>query len=232
MANFELTPFSESSPCGKIVSSPAEVEQRLLELSPDLTPELLYRVVVGGLGARNETTSASAPTAPGLKQWLQTVEVARTELSEKGWQIHDERNCPFVSSADSTISVVVMTGDIETGRQGTLDPTNSAEKGAVAGGYVSKNSQLELFNQSAIELAQAKKGETQVWAFLYHYDRKLNEVRYELSYPIGFDGKKITKWGERLILGSVPNSPQDYVDNKPKPIAPTMVDVEPKTGTF
>lgn len=232
MANFELAPFTESSPCGKIVSEPTEVERRLLELSPDLTPELLYRIAVGGLGARNETTLASAPTAPGLKQWLQTVEIARTELSEKRWQIHDERNCPFVSSADSNISVVVMTGDSETGRQGIADPTNSAEKGAVAEGYVSKNLQLELFNQSAIELAQAKKGETQVWAFLYHYDRKLNEVRYELSYPIGFNGKKITVWGERLILGSIPNKPQDYVGDKLKPIAPATVEVEPKTGTF
>src|SRR5690606_38468720 len=111
-------------------------------------------------------------------------------------------------------------------------PTNQAEKGVIAQGFVQSNRQLELFNQDAFKKAKSKHKETQVWIFLYHYDRALKEVRYELSYPTGFDRKKITEWGERLILGSIPNNPADFVIGTETPNAPTIVQVEPKIGTF
>ena len=232
MPDFELTPSDAFSSQGKIVAEPHEVEQRLHDLSPDLTVELLHNAIFGGLGARNDTTRASAVTAPGLKQWLETVEGLRSQLGAKQWRIHNHKNCPFVNSSDNRISVVVMTGDSETGRQGVIDPTNQAEKGIVVEGYVSNNQQLELFNQAAIKLAKSKQNETQVWAFLYHYDKKLNEVRYELSYPMGFNRGKITKWGERIILGRIPNNPTDFIGSGVKPNTPATVEVEPKTGTF
>jgi hypothetical protein len=97
---------------------------------------------------------------------------------------------------------------------------------------VNRNHQLELLNQDAFNFVKSKKNETQVWVFLYHYDKKLKEVRYELSYPIGFDKKKISEWGERLILGSIPNTPKDFTEDKGSPNAPATVQVEPKTGTF
>lgn len=125
-----------------------------------------------------------------------------------------------------------MTGNSETGKQGFEDPTNQAEKGVVVEGFVQSNRQLELFNQDALKLVKAKKKETQVWAFLYHYDKALNEVRFELSYPTGFTKKKITAWGERLIFGSIPNNPSDFTIRKDIPNAPATVEVEPKTGTF
>jgi len=60
----------------------------------------------------------------------------------------------------------------------------------------------------------------------------LNEVRFELSLPTGFDNKKITEWGVRLILGNMPNNPVDFTIRKDEPNAPANVEVEPKTGTF
>lgn len=229
MSTFELTPSDAFLSHAPILVEPHEVGARLRDLSPDLTVDLLYNAILAGLGARNETTRASAITESGLKQWLETVKVLRTLLAEKQWRIHDLKNCPFVSSADGRISVVVMTGDKETGRQGIFDPANQAEKGSVVKGYVSVNRQLELFK--AVEFAQ-EKNETQVWVFLYHYDKKLKEVRYELSYPTGFNRKKITEWGERLILGSIPDSPESFVGGGVEPNAPVTVEVEPKTGTF
>lgn len=232
MPKFELTPSNDFSERAIALVEPAAVEARLQELSPDLTSELFYNSIFSGLGARNETTPASAVTAPGLKQWLQTVEVVRQLLGGKQWRIHNEKNCPFVSSTDGKISIVVMTGDSETGRQGFGDPTNQAEKGIVAESFVRSNRQLELFNEEAFKLAKFNRKETQVWAFLYHYDKKLKEVRYELSYPTGFERKKISKWGERLILGSMPDHPSRFTANKVSPNAPAAVQVEPKSGTF
>lgn len=232
MRKFVLTASNALTGRSTIVEDPVLVEARLRELHPDLNPSLLSDAIMGGLRERNEVTRASAPTAAGVQQWLKTVEDLRTLLATLHWHIHDQQNCPFISSPDRDISIVVMTGDSETGKNGFEDPTNQAEKGTVAENFVQKNSQLELFNRESFKLAKKNQKETQVWALLYHYDKGLKEVRYELSFPTGFNKKKITEWGERLILKSIPNNPDDFIVKKEKPNAPATVEVEPKTGTF
>ena len=229
---FDLTHSGVAAPRAKVVVDAALVQARLQELSPHLTMDLLNNVIQAGLGARNETTEASAVTAAGVLQWLKTVDTLRMLLRDKRWNIHNEKNCPFISSPDRSVSIVVMTGNAETGKQGFDDPTNQAEKGVVVKGFVQSNRQLELFNQDAVSIAKTKQKETQVWVFFYHYDKALNEVRFELSYPTGFDKKKITTIGERLIFGSMPNNPADFTIKKDLPNAPAAVEVEPKSGAF
>lgn len=232
MRKFELTAPDAFVRRVEVIDDLALVEARLQELHPDLNAILFKDAIRGGLGWRNEVTGASAPTAAGVQQWLKTVEDLRTLLAVLQWHIHEQQNCPFISSPDRSISIVVMTGSSETGKNGLEDPTNQAEKGAVAESFVHQNSQLELFNRNSFKLAKEKQEETQVWALLYHYDKVLNEVRFELSLPTGFDKKKITEWGVRLILGSIPNNPADFTIRKDKPNAPATVEVEPKIGTF
>ncbi|ALJ29442.1 hypothetical protein AOT14_30950 [Stenotrophomonas acidaminiphila] len=234
MRKFELSPPSSSNRNAKVVlTDPMEVEARLHELHPDLKAALFRIVVIGGLSARNEVTPASAPTAAGVKQWLATVEELRTLLAQLQWRIHENKNCPFISSPDRAVSIVVMTGNAETGMDVDEGPANQAEKGAVAEGYVQKNwSQLELFNHDAFKLVKDKQKETQVWVLLYHYDRALKQVRFELSLPTGFSKKKITDWGERLVFGAIPNDPATFVIRKDEPIEPATVDVVPKMGAF
>lgn len=232
MPKFQLTSSNDLARRAMIIEDPTDVEARLQELHPDLKTILFRDAILGGLGARNETTRASAPTAAGVQQWLKTVEDLRTLLAAVKWDIHEQRNCPFISSPDRAISIVAMTGNGETGKNGFEDPTNQAEKGAVAESFIQKNNQLELFNRESIKLAKENQKGTQVWALLYHYDKTLKEVRFELSLPTGFDKKKITEWGERLILGSIPNNPMDFTIRKDVPNAPATVVVEPKSGTF
>lgn len=232
MQNFELAAPNAFVRCAAIIDEPALVDARLKELHSDLKVVLFEDAVRGGLGARNEVTRASAPMAAGVQQWLKTVEDLRTLFATCQWHIHDRKNCPFISSPDRSISIVVMTGNSETGKNGFADPTNQAEKGAVAENFIQQNRQLELFNRGSFNLVKDMQKETQVWALLYHYDKVLNEVRFELSLPTGFDKKKITEWGVRLILGSIPNNPADFTIRKDEPNAPATVEVEPKTGTF
>lgn len=232
MRKFELTATNAFVPRAEVVDEPSLVDARLQELHPDLNSILFMNAIRGGLGARNDVTRASAPTAAGVQQWLKTVEDLRTLLAALQWHVHEQKNCPFISSPDRSISMVVMTGNSETGKNGFEDPTNQAEKGAVAETYVQQNQQLELFNHESLTFAKDKQKETRVWALLYHYDKVLNEVRFELSLPTGFDNKKITEWGVRLILGSIPNNPADFTIRNDDPIAPVTVEVEPKTGTF
>jgi len=232
MRKFELIAPDTFARRATIIQDPALVEARLQELHPDLKVILFKDAIRGGLGGRNEVTRASAPTAAGVQQWLKTVEDLRTLLATLQWHIHEQQNCPFISSPDRSISIVVMTGNSETGKNGFEDPTNQAEKGAVAENFIQRNSQLELFNQHSFNLAKDRQKETQVWALLYHYDKVLNEVRFELSLPTGFGKKKITDWGTRLILGNIPNNPSDFTISKDVPNAPATVEVEPKTGVF
>lgn len=232
MANsdFRLVSFDPFDQLAKTLIDQDDVSARLLELSSDLAPELLTKAILKGLAARNDTTAASAPTAAGGKQWFETLEGLRTLLEEKQWKPLNQRNCPFIISPDHSISIVVMTGNPETGKQGLEDPSTAADKGAVAEGYVNANRQQQLFNQ-AVDFAKKTQQGTQVWALLYHYDKTLKEVRYELSYPTDFSKKKITGWGERLILGSIPNNPIDFTIRTETPNAPATVEVQPKTGT-
>lgn len=232
MQKFELTPPYDITRLATIIDDPAQVEARLQELHQNLNPLLFRHSISAGLSGRNAATPASAPTAAGVLQWLNSVEVLRTLLATERWNIHEQQNCPFISSPDRAISIVVMTGNSETGKIGVEDPTNQAEKGAVAEKFVQKNNQLELFNCNSFMLAKENQRETQVWVLLYHYDKLLNEVRFELSLPTGFDKKQITKWGLRLILGSIPNNATDFTIRKDEPNAPATVEVEPKTSTF
>lgn len=232
MQKFDLTAPNAFVRRASNIDDPALVEERLQELHPDLKAILFKNAIRGGLVGRNEVTPASAPTAAGVQQWLKTVEDLRTLLATLQWHIHEQQNCPFISSPDRSISIVVMTGNSETGKNSLEDPTNQAEKGAVAEGFIQKNRQLELFNHGSFKLAKESQKETQVWALLYHYDKVLNEVRFELSLPTGFSNKKITEWGVRLILGSIPNNPADFTIRKDVPNEPATVEVEPKTGTF
>lgn len=229
---FELTAPNTYAQRAAIVSDPTLVEARLQELHQNLTTTLFKDAIRGGMEARNEVTRASAPTAAGVQQWLKTVEDLRTLLAALGWDIHEQQNCPFISSPDRAISIVVMTGNSETGKDGFEDPTNQAEKGTVAESFIHHNRQLELFNRDSIRLARKKQAETQVWALLYHYDKAMHEVRFELSLPTGFNNRKITDWGLRLILGSISNNPADFTIYQDEPNAPAMVEVEPRTGTF
>lgn len=228
MHEFELLPSSARGRRAEFIAGPAQVEARLVSLHPNLSSRLLREAILAGLSARNDVTRASAPTAAGVQQWLKTVEDLRTLLGTQQWHIHEQKNCPFITSPDRSISIVVMTGNNDTGRDGAEDPTNQAEKGAVAEGYIQKNQQLELFNQESLKLAKSNK-ETQVWALLYHYDKALSEVRYELSLPTGFGKKKITSWGERIGLGKIPNNLSDFKILDDEIIEPVSVEVVPKS---
>jgi hypothetical protein len=230
-SEFKLVHQDAYAARARTLTDAADVAARLKELSPDLSDELFSRAIFTGLSGRNETTEASAVTAAGIQQWLRTVEELRRSLAAKQWAISNDRNCPFIRSPDLSISLVVMTGNSGAGKQGLEEPSNQAGKGSVVERYVEVNSQLELFSQEFLR-AQESSGGSQVWVLLYHYDKNFNEVRYELSLPTEFVRGKITGWGERLILGSMSNDSDGFPVNKEAPIAPAVVDVLPKNGTY
>ena len=215
----------------RIVVEPDAVLARLLSLDSVLSQDLLLESNQRGFEARLEATRAHAPTAAGTYHWHAFVAALRLALRAEGWSIRDERNCPLVISPDSSVAIVVMTGNIDTGKP-YGNPTNQADKGAVLDEAVQRNIQYQLFEASAISKLK-KSGGTQLWVLLYHVESGSNgakEVRTELSLPSDFQRKRIASWSERIILRPMSTEPSAPIV-APIPTMPFDVPVERKTGT-
>lgn len=216
----------------RIIDDPAEVATRLQALDSVLEQELLLEANQRGYEARLEATPAHARTAAGTLHWHAFVPALRGALAERGWSIRDERNCPLVISPDKSMAIVVMTGNIETGKP-YGNPTNQADKGTVLDEAVQHNVQYQLFESQAISKLSKTEGGTQLWVLLYHVEAGSNgmkEIRTELSLPSDFQHKKIVRWAERIILRPLSGEPTTPVI-APLPITPFDVPVERKTGT-
>lgn len=193
---------SFNAPASRIIIDPIEVSLRLQGLDASLNQELILAANMAGYQARLEATPASAPTAAGTLHWHELVRVLRTELRLKDWTLKDHKNCPFSISPDKCITILVMTGDEDTGNEHG-NPTNQADKGAVVDEAVQLNRQYELFENAAVSALQRGVNGSQLWVLLYHVEKSpagAKEIRTELSLPSRFNRKKIVSWAERIIL--------------------------------
>jgi len=227
-----LLTHSNSPQPARIISEPVEVDARLLSLDSVLKQEMLLEANQRGYEARLEATMAHAPTAAGTYHWHSFVAALRLALCEQGWSIRDERNCPLVISPDKSMAIVVMTGNIDTGKP-YGNPTNQADKGAVLDEAVQRNVQYQLFETTAISKLKKGEGGTQLWVLLYHVEAGANdmkEIRTELSLPSDFQRKKIAGWAERIILRPLSTEPTTPVV-APLPTTSFDVAVERKTGS-
>lgn len=230
MESLLLIPSPAPQPT-RITVEPEKVALRLRLLDPVLTEDLLLEANQRGFEARLDATPAHAPNAAGTYHWHAFVPALRLALSQEGWLMRDERNCPLVISPDRATAIVVMTGSSDTGKA-FGNPTNQAEKGAVLDEAVRKNAQYQLFEASA--LAKLRKGGgTQLWVLLYHVEigsSGVKEIRTELSLPSEFHHKRIVGWSERIILRPMTTEPLTPVV-EPIPTIPFDVLVERKSGT-
>lgn len=216
----------------RIISNPAEVDVRLQLLNAVLNQELLLEANQRGFEARLEATLAHAPTAAGTYHWHSFVAALRLALCGQDWSIRDERNCPLVISPDRSTAIVVMTGNIDTGKPHG-NPTNQADKGTVLDEAIQRNLQYQLFETTAISKLRKGQDGTQLWVLLYHVEagsKGVKEIRTELSLPSDFKRKKIVGWAERIILRPLSTGPTTPLV-APLPITPFDVSVERKTGT-
>lgn len=224
--------LSNDADC-RVVSGPAFVLARLLELQPSLDEVLLREVNEHGYRARLEATDSHPPTAAGTYHWNGSVFALRSTLTARDWSKQDLRNCPFIVSPDKAVAIAVMTGDSETGLVNG-NPTNQTQKGDVLKQAVANNQQMELFDARLVSADLARSREaTQLWVLLYHVgvgDDGNTELRAELSLPSRFERKQIVGWRERVILSAIrPDGEPDV--RQDVPTGPIDVPVERRTGT-
>lgn len=223
-----LLAHTEPAPRARVITDANEVASRLLELEKSLKEELLLESNLRGFEARLEATPSHAPTAAGTYHWHAFVFAIRTVLKERGWTIKNHMNCPFVISPDKTVSVLVMTGDAETGKE-FGSPKNQADKGRVLSDAIDVNQSYDLFESAAISHMEKGASGTQLWVLLYHVERdskgKPTEIRTELSLPSRFEKKKIVGWTERIVLRSLDVGTEPAVE-RPVPLEPIDFPVE------
>lgn len=215
-----------------IITTPSEVESRLKELHPSLGMELLLEANKRGFEQRLEMTPAHPPTGPGTVHWIHFVGALRSILTSEGWSIQNRNNCPLILSPDRRLAIMVMTGNADTGKEHG-DPTNQADKGPVLDASVRNNAQYDLFEADALDELENNDGSTQLWVLLYHVELDKNgprDIRTELSFPSNFGQKKITEWGQRIILKNMDPRNKE-VQVPPKPDMPIDFDIERKSGT-
>ena len=177
-------------------SAPLDVQLQFLGLSKDWLLKVSESLALIPM----EITEDDVVGALGLKAYMQAVRTLREVLKPHGWQTYRDCQLELVLSPSQTFCIAVSSGDQFTGLKiGT--PKTKYPKGPLTQKRVFSNKQIELFPH-LVEKKEISKIPT--WFFLYFIDLSSQEVRTELSYPLGTDEQgRISNWEVRIILPPV-----------------------------
>ena len=186
----------------KVYSTPEEVPSRLAELG--LQQEILIEAVQRGMAARAACTENHPAPFWGIAMWAETVAALRELLRPEGWTRSDSGNLPLTVDPANRVSIIVSTGDENTGT--SISPCTRSSKGPRTENAVTVNAlQMTLFDVRLRPEDLDEKNGKMTFLLLFHYDAKANELRCELSRPIEMNEEgQVSGWAERIIL---PNSP-------------------------
>lgn len=192
--SFPLGDFEESGTTTH--STSADVMRRLAELGLDM--EVLEQAVHHGHNGAERATALHAKTAAGTYRWNETVAALRAELVERGWIPSDVKNAPRILNEEKNVSIMVATGDQNTGT--SKIPKNATSKGSMTQADVWNNGNQLVIEEVASLLAEKSPA---TWVLLYFYSRQYNHIRLELSLPSGMENGFISEWEERIILPKI-----------------------------
>lgn len=183
-----------------IVHRGADAKARLAELG--LTLEVLEQALHYGHNGAERTTGSHSKIAAGTYRWHETVAALRSALVAERWAQKDDLNAPRIISPDGKVSLMVATGNQNTGTKQM--PKNATPKGIMTQQDVWNNG---ISDQQAIEEVEAMLAGKRplTWVLLYFYSAKRNHLRAELSLPAvqGMEGGYITRWDERIVLPTI-----------------------------
>jgi len=181
-----------------VVSEPIERRNRLAELG--LEEEGLRQCVARGQSAWADCTPNHPAIFKGMSAWGETTCAVREYLLPKGWNRVDEGNLPVTVNRAQTVSIIVSTGNEDTGRVDGK-PSTKSSKGPRTAEAIASNLMNTLFGD--IRKIPVKPDGRATFMLLFNRDEELEEVRCELSSPlkINEDDGRIDEWTERIILG-------------------------------
>jgi len=185
----------------KVFSEPFDSKNRLAELGLD--EESLIQCAIRGQSAWADCTPNHPTIYRGLCPWAETICGLREYLLPKGWRRSDEGNLPVTTNKQNSISIIVSTGNEDTGRK-DANPSTKSTKGPRTAEAISGNLEHTLFGD--IRKVANKTDGKATYILLFHRDDELNEIRCELSRPLRINeqDERIDEWTERIILRNTP----------------------------
>ena len=175
-----------------------------LDLSMDVIGQALRRA-----DAESDTCSAlDPPILEGLLRWARATRFLREALIPAGWSQDNPRNLARTIHPSGEFAVVLATGDEWTGRAEYQAGPRHA-RGYATEQAIYTNGQLAFDFGPLAHLAPPGRyrglGELRTWFLLFHAEQDV--FRLELSLPEAFDGGRITRWTERILLPDIPRLP-------------------------
>ncbi|WP_432472347.1 hypothetical protein [Amphritea sp. HPY] len=176
--------------------SQAEILQSL-----GVSPLVLRNAVEQGAMAFKRSTKLHPITHAGVTAYGEAVRTLREQLIPEGWKPKTQYGLALTYNRDLNVSIIVTSGDKDTGRADGY-PTTKNSKGGATTQVVHSN--FDLFNDHSDDVDTAELLSNQTWVLLYFIDTSNEEVRYELSLPTGMSGNgKISSWSKRIILDTI-----------------------------
>ena len=180
-----------------------ELVGRLHDL--DLSPAPLIEVMEYAYAHYAECTRHDPKVAAGYILWAKGVRGLRDRLVPQGWSAASADNYETVLHKSGLWQIAVAGGDARTGQNGP-SPSTRTDKGSATGRAISLNrysqEQAPFDNGAFPALAMPIR---QTWILLLHVDHMNEQVRAELSLPLGLDQDgHVSWWFERILLPPLP----------------------------
>lgn len=184
-----------------VVDSPLD-----LNLTHGIEPSIFRDALQSGVALSKSVTKFHPLTASGSRAWEEIVATFRELVigNYNGWKAVQQNGMPVLINSELGITIVITSGDENTGIKDLSSPKTKNAKGQVTESFVGRN--YDLFSvDNSVESIDSH----QTWVLLYTFDKNKLEVRYELSLPTNTDisgnkGKiKISDWLTRVIFPAI-----------------------------
>lgn len=172
--------------------------------SMGLTETQLAKAVQASLGGFTSTTAYHPKSAPGTYGYHEgTAGLRRAVMPDGVWAFDENDNQPRTYSMDYGISIVVQSGDENTGLINEYEPRARNPKGKATEKKVLSNHDHPVLFSLAPEPVLDHTGAQVLtnWVLLITVEQ--NVMRSELSLPKKFISGKPCGWVERIILSEI-----------------------------
>lgn len=173
----------------------------------DLDVQVLLNVIERSHIERMGADKDEPITAPGTYAYFAIVRELRKALLPEGWEKGNLSGLETVFNPVNNISIIQAIGNRNTGTP--ISPSTKNSKGKKTREYIQSNKQISIsvFDNN---FSVKNSGEMlfQTWVLLHYFDRRQQEIRFELSLPTKFesydnDRIRASDWEIRLIFDPV-----------------------------
>jgi hypothetical protein len=175
-----------------------------------LRESVLRQALLAGASRAAECTVNHPASAAGFYSWADTFAALAEMLILEGWTKTEVRNLPVLLSPDNSVGLIVSTGDDHTGKA-TWEPAKKTT-GPQTVEFVKNNRIRQLQIPGLAHNAMygtSPEYDWDTWVLLFYRDVGRQELRAELSRPVGFNGDlKAGHWAERLMLEPISLDPE------------------------